>query len=355
MDTGLSRLFRLNPDGTIHTVIQNFPAQSCAIDAAGNVFVPDPYNNTVNKILPTGTELWIGGDGISGYAGDNGPGTTGNMGNPTGVALDKSGNVYVAEALSAVVRRLSPVANSIGAISSAATIRPFAAPASGVGDATVPIAAGELVVLFGNNMGPATLVSNTPVNGKFPTSLAGTTVSIGGFAAPIIYTSSNLVSAIVPYGVNGAKSANVTVTYQGQTTIAYAAPVQPTSPGLFTLNASGSGEALAVAFNNAQVNSASNPATVGDFLILYVTGEGQTSPAGVDGQLTVGNATSPLATVSATVNGISAVVAAVEAPGIVAGVLQVNLQIPAGVVSGSAEVKVTVGTYTSPPVTVLIR
>ncbi len=150
-------------------------------------------------------------------------------------------------------------------------------------------------------------------------------------------------------------SANVTVTYQGQTTVAYTAPVQTTSPGLFTLNASGSGEALAVAYNNSQLNSASNPATVGDFLILYETGEGQTSPAGVDGALTVGANTLPLATVSATVNGTSAYVAAVEAPEIVAGVLQVNLQIPAGVVSGSAEIKVNVGTYTSPPVTVVIQ
>lgn len=355
VDIGLSRLFRINSDGTIHTVMQNFPAQNCVIDAAGNIFVPDIYNNTVDKILPTGTKLWIGGDGVSGYAGDGGVGTVGNMGNPTGVALDKSGNVYVAEGLSAVVRTLSPIANSIGAIASAATIQPFAAPASGVGDATVPVAPGELVVLFGNNMGPATLVSNTPSNGKFGTSLAGTTVSIGGHPAPIIYTSSNLVSAIVPYEVSGTTSAAVTVTYQGQTTVAYTVPVQSTSPGVFTADESGSGEALAVAFNNSQLNSASNPASVGDFLILYVTGEGQTSPGGVDGQLTVGANTAPLATISATVNGTPAVVAAVEAPTIVAGVLQLNLQIPSGVVSGSAEVRVTAGVYRSPPVTVVIH
>jgi uncharacterized protein (TIGR03437 family) len=356
IDTGLSRLFRIDSDGTIHTVVANFPAQNCTIDSAGDIYVPDTDNDIVDKILPAGTDLWIGGDGVSGYAGDNAIATTGNMGDPYGVAVDGSGKVYVAEGLNAVVRTLTPVANSIGAIASAASIEPFAAPPSGVGDATVPITAGEIVVLFGTGMGPATLVSNTPTNGVFGTSLAGTTVSIGGHPAPIIYTSSTLVSAIVPYEISGMTSAVVTVSYQGKTTASYTAPVAATSPAVFTLNASGSGEGLAVAVKNSQVNSASNPAAVGDFLLLYETGEGQTTPAGVDGKLAVSPYPSPLSTVSATVNGVSAVVGyAGAAPGFVAGVMQINLQIPTGVVSGTAEVKVTVGTVTSPPVTVVIQ
>jgi uncharacterized protein (TIGR03437 family) len=76
----------------------------------------------------------------------------------------------------------------------------------------------------------------------------------------------------------------------------------------------------------------------------------------VDGQLALNTYPMPVQTVTATVNGVSALVNyAGAAPGFVAGVMQINLQIPTGVVSGTAEVKVTVGTVTSPPVTVVIQ
>jgi len=356
VDIGLSRLFRIGADGLIHTVVANFPAQNCAVDAAGNIYVADYSENIVQKILANGTELWIGGDGVSGYAGDGGPGTIASMGEPYGVTVDPSGNVIVAEGQSAVIRKLSPVPFSIGAISNAATIQPFVAPASGVGDATVPISAGEIVTLFGTGLGPGSLTVNTPgANGYFGTQVAGTTVSIGGTLAPIIYASSSFVSAIVPYEINGLTSASVFVNYQGQKSVAITVPVAPSAPGIFTANASGTGPALAVALNGV-LNSASNPAKVGDFLIFYETGEGQTSPAGVDGKPATAPYPAPVQTVTATVNGLSAVVNyAAGAPGFVAGVMQVNLQVPTGVLPGTAEVKVTVGNLTSPPVTIVVE
>src|SRR6202044_113872 len=113
---------------------------------------------------------------------------------------------------------------------------------SGVGDATVPIAPGEIITLFGTGLGPANLVVNTPgANGFFGTSLAGTTVTIGGTLAPIIYASSTLVSAIVPYEISGMTSASVVVNYQGKPSVTSTVPVASTSPGIFTLNASGIG------------------------------------------------------------------------------------------------------------------
>ncbi len=359
VDIQLSRLFRVGIDGNIHTVQMSFPSQNCALDAAGNIYVADAANNTVQKVLPNGTVLWIGGDGVSGYAGDGGIGTTANMGEPTGVAVDKSGNIYVAEALNAVIRKLVPVPFSIGAIANAATNQPFVAPPSGVGDATVPIAPGEIITLFGTGLGPGTLVSNTPgANGYFGTSLAGTTVSIGGTLAPIIYTSSTLVSAIVPYEIAGMTSASVIVNYQGEPSVTSTVPVASTSPGIFTLNSSGSGQVLAVNLDGTgTLNSATNPIAMGDFVLLYATGEGQTTPTGVDGKPAPTQAPfpMPLQTVTATVNGVPAVVGyAGGAPGFVAGVMQVNLQIPTGILTGLAELKLTVGTVTSPAVTISI-
>jgi uncharacterized protein (TIGR03437 family) len=340
-------------------VLANFTSQNVALDSAGNIYAPVFSTNTVQKIFPSGTTLWIGGDGATGWSGDGSAGTSANMAEPYGVAVDKSGNVYVAEATNAIIRELTPVPFSIGAISNAATIQPFAAASSGVGDATVPIAPGEIVAIFGTGLGPANLVSNTPTNGVFGTQLAGTTVMIGGTAAPIIYTSANLVSAIVPYEVNGQTSVNVYVNYQGQPSVINSVPVAPTAPGIFTLNASGSGQALAVNLNGT-LNSVSNPTPVGNYLILYETGEGQTTPSGVDGMLAPTSPTAvypmPLQTVTATVGGLPAFINyAGAAPGFVAGVLQINVQIPVGVPSGSADVQVSINNLVSPVVTIAVQ
>jgi uncharacterized protein (TIGR03437 family) len=356
-DIKLGRLFLVDTTGLIHTVQANFIAQNCTVDAAGNIYAAVYSNNTVQKIIAGGTTLWIGGDGVSGYAGDDGVATSANMGEPYGVAVDSSGNVYVAEGLNSIIRELTPVPFSIGAIAHAATIQPFVAPLSGVGDATVPIAPGEIVTLFGTGLGPANLVSNTlQANGYFGTELAGTTVMIGGTAAPIIYTSSTLVSAIVPYEVSGMTSATVYVTYQGQNSVANTVPVAATAPGIFTLNSSGSGQALAVNLDGT-LNSASNPTPAGGFVILYATGEGQTTPNGVDGKPapTSPPYPMPIQTPTATVGGAQAVISyAGGAPGFVAGVMQVNLQIPAGVIAGTANVQLSIGTLLSPVVTIAV-
>ena len=357
VDIGLSRLFRIGSDGLIHTVKTNFVAGNCVVDAAGNIYTAAYTNNTVQKIISGGTTLWIGGNGISGNAGNGFVATSGSMGAPYGVAVDKSGNVYVAEGANSIIRELIPVPFSIGAVSNAATIRPFAAPLSGTGDATVPISPGEIVALFGTGLGPANLVVNTPVNGYYGNSLAGTTVSIGGILAPIIYTSATIVSAIVPYGVSGMTTANVFVTYQGKNSVTNSVPVSATAPGLFTLDSSGAGQALAVNLNGT-VNTASNPTPVGSYLIFYATGEGQTSPAGVDGKLAslTSSGPMPLKTVTATINGISANINyAGAAPGFVAGVMQVNIQIPAGVLSGTANVQLITNTLLSPVVTIAVQ
>jgi len=357
VDIGLSRLFRIGSDGLIHTVSATFVAQNCAVDAAGNIYAAAFPTNTVQKIIPNGTTLWIGGNGISGYVGDGLVGTSGSMGDPYGVAVDKSGHVYAAEGSNAVVRELTPVPFSIGAISNAATNQPFSPPLSGTGDATVAISPGEIVTLFGVGLGPASLVVNTPVNGYYGTSLSGTTVSIGGVLAPIIYASATLVSAIVPYEVGGMTTASVYVTYQGQNSVVNTVPVAATAPGLFTLNSTGFGQALAVNLNGT-VNSASNPTPVGNYLLLYATGEGQTSPGGVDGKLapTTSPEPMPLQAVTATVNGIAANINyAGAAPGFVAGVMQVNLQIPAGVLSGTANVQLITNTLLSPIVTIAVQ
>jgi uncharacterized protein (TIGR03437 family) len=96
---------------------------------------------------------------------------------------------------------------------------------------------------------------------------------------------------------------------------------------------------------------------VGEYVTFYATGAGQLSPGGVDGQVTPLSQPYPLPvkSVTATVGGVEAVVGyAGAAPGLVSGVMQVNLQIPAGVLAGPAIVQLTVDTISSPNVVTVV-
>lgn len=354
-DIGTSSIRRVTSDGKINTYVQNFVAQNFAIDSAGAIYFANYRNNTVGKILPGGTQLWIAGNGISGYAGDGGIATSAQFSQPYGVAVDAAGNVYVADAANAVVRKLTPVPFSIGAVANAASIQGFAPPLSGQGDASAAISPGEIVVLFGNGLGPDVLQVNAPQNGAFGAQLAGTTVTINGKAAPIIYTSSAVVAAIVPYNVNGLSSATVSISYQGKITANRTLPVAPTAPGVFTSNASGSGQAAAIN-QDGTFNGPTHPAPIGTIVAFYLTGEGQTNPGGVDGKLAATVYPAPLQNVSVTVGGLPAAIAyAGAAPTLVAGVMQLNVQIPSGVdPSSGVPVQVNIGGMFSQLVTIVV-
>jgi uncharacterized protein (TIGR03437 family) len=200
------------------------------------------------------------------------------------------------------------------------------------------VSPGEIVAIFGPFPGPATLVSlQLDGRGYVSTNLGGTQVLFDGVQAPMIYAVAGQVSCVVPYEVTGESSTQVQVSYQGQVSNFIAMPVAGVVPGLFTINASGSGQG-AIVNQDGTVNSTSNPAAVGSIVQLYATGEGQTNPAGVDGRPDASPPPQPVTQpVTATVGGLSANVAyAGGVSGLVAGVLQVNVQIPLGLTSGGS-------------------
>jgi uncharacterized protein (TIGR03437 family) len=185
-------------------------------------------------------------------------------------------------------------------------------------------------------MGPVTLANLQLDNaGNVATTLAGVQVLFDGRAAPLIYVSSTQLSAVVPYEVSGQTSTQIQVTYQGQTSNTVTIPVTNGAPGIYTLNASGSGGG-AVLNVDGTVNSADNPTQPGSYVFVYATGEGQTNPPGVDGALDGFPAPIPSQIVTATIGGVNTYVEyAGGVAGLVAGVIQVNLQIPQGVTPGN--------------------
>jgi uncharacterized protein (TIGR03437 family) len=181
------------------------------------------------------------------------------------------------------------------------------------------------------------------------------TLRFDGIAAPLIYASGTQIGAIVPYGINPSQTA-VAVTSAAGTSLPFSMPVASTVPGLFTADSSGSGPLAA--FNaDGTVNTANNPAKAGDPVVLFGTGEGQTSPTGIDGLL-MNTLAAPILTAAVTVGGQPAPVDYFgSAPGEVAGVFQLNCRIPLNAPSGAAvTVTLKIGTAsTTKSTTIAIR
>nr|MCS3813000.1 sugar lactone lactonase YvrE [Mucilaginibacter sp. X4EP1] len=78
-----------------------------AVDAVGNVYVADYGNDMIRKITPQGVVSTLAGSGIQGSV--NGTGENASFNRPSGVAVDANGNVYVADAGNSLIREVSPV------------------------------------------------------------------------------------------------------------------------------------------------------------------------------------------------------------------------------------------------------
>lgn len=207
------------------------------------------------------------------------------------------------------------------------------------------ISPGEIVTLFGSQLGPQALVA-ADGSKTFPTSLAGTRVLFNGIPAPLIYTQAAQVSAIVPWQLVGSATAAVVVQYQGASTTPVTASIADSSTALFTASGGGFGQG-AILNQDYSVNSPSNPAKAGAVVLLYGTGGGALQSPSVDGAL-ASDAVSLKASVSVLVGGQRGqVLYAGAAPGLVNGVVQMNVQLPAGVTGGAVPVLATVGQYIS--------
>jgi sugar lactone lactonase YvrE len=79
---------------------------SVAVDSAGNVFVVDTQNNAIRKVTPSGNVTTIAGSGAFGYA--NGTGAVVSFSNPYGIAIDKDGNLFVADSYNNAIRVVLP-------------------------------------------------------------------------------------------------------------------------------------------------------------------------------------------------------------------------------------------------------
>jgi uncharacterized protein (TIGR03437 family) len=219
-----------------------------------------------------------------------------------------------------------------------------------------PVAPGEIVTIFGAGIGPpalTTLKLDTP--DTLSRTLSGTRVLVDGVAVPLLYVRNDQLSAIMPYDVAGKQSVKIEVEYLGVKTAAFDTPVDVSAPAIFP---AGSGPGQGAVLNQDGSNNAyNNPALRGEVIVVYAMGGGETDPPSTDGKL-LPDARKLKQTVRAQIGGRNAqVLYAGSAPGLIAGVIQVNLRVPADAPQANAiPVVITVGNASSQPgVTVAIQ
>jgi uncharacterized protein (TIGR03437 family) len=220
------------------------------------------------------------------------------------------------------------------------------------------ISPGSLIAIFGSNLAAGQASASAPL----PLTLAGTSVTVNGVAAPLTFVSPGQLDAQVPSSLTAPAHSIIAVTIT-VTTPAGSASIQTGlasgAPGLFTADSSGCGQAAALNIRPdgaVSVNSPSNSASPGDYIALFGTGFGVSAQPAADGAAATGlSPLSELPILTVDDAPLPSLAYAGLAPGL-AGVDQINFQVPATVRNGCAVPVVTASQGLSgPPTTVSIQ
>lgn len=219
---------------------------------------------------------------------------------------------------------------------------PSATVTNGASFATAGLAPGQIATVFGTDLGPASGASLELTSaGTLSSALAGTRILFNGQPAPLIFANATQVTAIVPYAIAGKAVATVEVERNGVKRPAVTFPIVAAQPGLFTID----GSQVAAINEDGTINSLSSPAPRGSVVALYATGEGQTDPDGVESRINSGSVLpKPKLPVIVKIGGAEAqVLYAGAAPGSIAGLMQLNVRIPASISAGKISVSLSIG------------
>jgi uncharacterized protein (TIGR03437 family) len=214
---------------------------------------------------------------------------------------------------SAVIEKVS-----IGAGTQAAVIASVTGAVPLTGDSFtqfLTIAPGELVRITGQGLGPSTAAgAQFDANGRVATLLSGTRVLFNGVAAPLISVQDSVIECVVPFETGDLANTGIQIERNGSAMPGVLIGVTPVA---FLASV------LAVVNADGTLNSQSNPAHAGKPLTLYVSGFGDTNPSVPDGAVYGAPLPAPLYPLT------PGLLYAGPAPGMVAGVWQINLIPPA--------------------------
>ena len=368
-DSGNSVIRMVNTSGIISTVVGVGPCMTVpcysgdggpalqaqlnnpkgiALDSSGNLYIADTDNSVIRMVNASGIITTIAGTGTPGSSGNLGLATSAELNFPSGVAV-RGGNVYIADAGNNAIRLLTPA---------------LQVPTIGAGGVvngasyTAPVVPGSIAAVFGTFY-----LTSTSVDTALPLETTLQSLSFqfsGGTAAPLYFVSGPQVNLQVPWELAGQTTASLAATLNSTAGATQTVTVAPVAPAIFTTNAQGTGQG-AIQDSSYNLVDASNPATPGTTTILiYCTGLGAVSanqpatgaPASLDPTKLAATVTLP----TVTIGGVTATPSfSGLAPGYV-GLYQVNVPVPATVAAGSAvPVVISMDGATSNTVTIAVE
>jgi sugar lactone lactonase YvrE len=297
-DSGNNRIRKITPDGLISTVAGNGnrgfggdggPATSAqlffpfgiAVDAAGNLYIADSFNNRIRKVTPAGIISTIAGNGTTGSGGDGGPATSAQLNQPADVALDAAGNLYIADVGNMRVRKFAPS----GTISTlAGTTQGFAGdggPASAArlnNPSGIAVdSSGDVFIADSANHRIRKVTASVPAVSSIPYSikdLGGVSVTSSGASNSIVVGYARIqptAGSTAPSGlaIFGFRQNNVLVTEAGvpaspaiQSGRIYAEINATVNTGLAIANPNGQAANLTFFFTDAAGNSGNGSMTI---------------------------------------------------------------------------------------------
>ncbi|MBV9769920.1 MAG: SBBP repeat-containing protein [Bryobacterales bacterium] len=333
-------LVRLSADGSTPLAATYVPAPpiSMTLDGSGNVIIsatgpsgfqatpgsewpcpqPDPsgFNELdfFGKIDPAGQHLLWGT--WSGPSVPSGPAAVGKNGN-----VIAAGHLPGQQEITLTAMTTVPGAPRLVESCIAQSAYPYL---SG------PLAPGEIFSIYGAGFGPALGVSAQPSADTIGTELGGVQVFIEDTPAPLLYVSSTQINLVAPYLLDGRTAAHITIVTADATSNEVVLGVRQAVPEIFTIPSVNPAIPATAAILNQDgtVNTQNRPAHVGDTVSMFVSGVGQTTPGGVDGQIPQAAGGTPVLPIAVQVGNSAIVTYAGNAPGLVSGAVQVNFQIP---------------------------